>query len=79
MGNLRIHADTAALELGLLERLSALIVCSCCLRHGLRTPVPQVISPRHRPRTLCPDCRATVSAAALPAVTRLRPIRTLPR
>ncbi len=75
----RTDPDAARLELGLLERFSALVLCSGCLRHGRRTSVPQVISPRHRPRTLCRDCRETGSGVALPVVTRLRPIRTVPR
>jgi hypothetical protein len=40
-----------------LAHLSDLLLCSRCLRHGVRTPIRQVISARHRPRTLCRDCR----------------------
>lgn len=45
------------IHLGLLARFTGLILCSACLRLGVRTPVPQVISHRHRPRSLCPACR----------------------
>jgi len=34
------------------------VLCSRCYRQGLRTPVHQPISPRHRPRTLCRECSA---------------------
>jgi len=41
----------------LLNRLSNLVICSCCLRQGKVTPVPQVISDRHALTNECPDCR----------------------
>jgi hypothetical protein len=41
----------------LLNRLSNLVICSCCLRRGKVTPVPQVISDRHRLTNECPKCR----------------------
>jgi hypothetical protein len=40
-----------------LTYFSDLLLCSRCLRRGIRTPVRQVISPRHRPRSLCRNCR----------------------
>jgi len=40
----------------LLSRLSNLVVCSRCLSNGKLTPVPQVFSPRHTPRSLCASC-----------------------
>jgi hypothetical protein len=40
----------------LLGMLSNLLVCSGCLKQGRITPVPQVISPRHTPRSLCGAC-----------------------
>jgi len=46
-----------------LTYFSDLLLCSRCLRLGLRTPVRQVISPRHRPQTLCRDCRCTGARA----------------
>lgn len=52
------HAGTV--HYGLLERLSHLLVCPRCLARGVRRPVTQVISHRHRLRALCPDCRAAV-------------------
>jgi hypothetical protein len=50
----------ANVDFGLLDRLSQLLLCGRCLRKGLKTPVTQVISHRHRPRTLCRDCRREV-------------------
>jgi len=41
----------------LLNRLSNLVICSCCLRRGIVTPVPQVISHRHSLNNECPNCR----------------------
>jgi len=42
----------------LLNRLSNLVICSCCLRRGKVTPVPQVISDRHSLTNECPSCRS---------------------
>jgi hypothetical protein len=47
---------TANVDYRLLGQLSDLVVCSRCLKRGKATPVPQVISPRHTPRTLCASC-----------------------
>lgn len=49
--------NSAKIDLGLLSRLTDLLLCSRCLRQGRRTPVPQVLSRRHRPRSLCSACR----------------------
>jgi hypothetical protein len=54
-----MDGHTGKVEYGLLRRLSHLLLCPRCLARGVRTPVAQVISHRHRPRALCPDCRAT--------------------
>lgn len=40
----------------LLGMISNLVICSRCLRDGRITPVPQVLSARHTPRSLCGDC-----------------------
>ena len=42
----------------LLNRLSNLVICSRCLRSGVVTPVPQVISGRHSLTNECAECRA---------------------
>jgi len=42
----------------LLNRLSNLVICCRCLRSGVVTPVPQVISGRHSLTNECVDCRA---------------------
>jgi len=42
----------------LLNRLSNLVICSSCLRGGVVTPVPQIISGRHSLTNECVDCRA---------------------
>ena len=43
---------------GLLNRLSNLVICSRCLRSGVVTPVPQIISGRHSLTNECAKCRA---------------------
>ena len=40
----------------LLGLMSDLVICSSCLRAGKVTPVPQVVSERHTPRSLCSAC-----------------------
>lgn len=42
----------------LLNRLSDLVICSSCLRSGVVTPVPQIISGRHSLTNECAECRA---------------------
>jgi hypothetical protein len=40
----------------LLGLLSDLVICSKCLRAGRVTPVPQILSEHHTPRTMCAGC-----------------------
>jgi len=47
---------TANIDYRLLSQLSNLVICSRCLKNGKATPVPQVFSHRHTPRTLCASC-----------------------
>ena len=42
----------------LLDKLSNLVICSRCLRGGVVTPVPQIISGRHSLTNECAQCRA---------------------
>jgi len=42
----------------LLDKLSNLVICSRCLRGGVVTPVPQLISGRHSLTNECADCRS---------------------
>ena len=42
----------------LLNRLSNLVICSRCLRSGVVTPVPQIISGRHSLTNECGECRS---------------------
>ncbi len=42
----------------LLNRLSNLVICSRCLRSGVVTPVPQIISGRHSLTNECVECRS---------------------
>jgi hypothetical protein len=54
---------TANVDRIFLTYLSDLLLCSRCLRLGVRTPVRQVISPRHRPLSLCRNCRGADARA----------------
>ena len=40
----------------MLGLLSELVICSRCLLEGRVTPVPQILSNRHTPRTRCRSC-----------------------
>ncbi|MGI9271392.1 MAG: hypothetical protein ACR2QT_06435 [Woeseiaceae bacterium] len=47
---------TSNVDYRLLGYLSDLVICSSCLRAGRVTPVPQILSERHTPRSLCSAC-----------------------
>lgn len=49
-------ATTSNVDYRLLGLMSDLVICSSCLREGRITPVPQIVSHRHTPRTLCAGC-----------------------
>jgi hypothetical protein len=53
----RMHAP-ATVDTRFLAHLSKHLLCSRCLQHGVRTKIVQVISSRHRPRSLCSKCRS---------------------
>jgi len=65
-----IHGH-ANIDFGLLDRLTSELLCSRCLLDGVRSPVTQVVSKFHRPRTLCPTCRARKLAGRPATVHRL--------
>jgi hypothetical protein len=54
---------SADIDRRFLSFVTDLLLCSRCLRHGVRTRLRQPISHRHRPLTLCRDCRALELAA----------------
>ena len=60
-----VHTGTASIDFGLLERLTDQVICSRCLRTGVRTPINQIVSRRHRPRTLCRDCQSPPDRSAI--------------
>ena len=49
-------AASSKVDYRLLGLMSDLLICSSCLRQGKVTPVPQIVSPRHTPRSLCAAC-----------------------
>ncbi len=54
----------AQVDYSLLQWQSDQLLCSRCLRAGVRKPVVQLLSPRHRPRSLCGKAGAAASRAA---------------
>lgn len=53
---MKTTATDGNVDYRLLSLLSDLVICSRCLQHGRVTPVPQILSNRHTPRTLCTAC-----------------------
>jgi len=53
---------SAEIDRRFLHFLTELLLCSRCLRNGVRTAVPQVISRHHRPRAMCRRCRTAAAA-----------------
>ena len=49
-------ASTSNVDYRLLGLMSDLVICSACLRKGRITPVPQIVSHRHTPRSTCAAC-----------------------
>lgn len=53
---MKTTATRGKVDYRLLGLLSDLVICSRCLQEGRVTPVPQILSERHTPRTLCSGC-----------------------
>jgi len=53
---MKIAEAQSKVDYRLLGLLSDLVICSKCLRAGRVTPVPQILSARHTPRSLCSSC-----------------------
>lgn len=58
----------------LLGLMSDLVICSSCLRAGRITPVPQILSERHTPRTKCPGCVQPQRRSLRTILRRLIPV-----
>ena len=52
-----MQATDSKVDYRLLDSLSDLVLCSRCFQQGKVTPVPQLISSRHRIRNLCSCCK----------------------
>lgn len=50
--------DKGKISYRLLGKMSNLVICSRCLRDGVVTPVPQLISGRHSLTNQCAECRS---------------------
>ncbi len=53
---MKTSVSASNVDYRLLGYLSDLVICSKCLRTGKVTPVPQILSERHTPRSLCSAC-----------------------
>lgn len=53
---MKTEKSHAKIDYRLLGLMSDLVICSSCLRAGKVTPVPQILSERHTPRSLCRAC-----------------------
>ena len=53
---MKTTASNAKVDYRLLGLMSDLVICSRCLQAGRVTPVPQILSNRHKPRSICNDC-----------------------
>lgn len=51
-----MHTQNDNVDHTLLSSLSDLVLCSRCFQNGTVTPVPQLISHRHRLRNECSGC-----------------------
>ena len=69
---MKTAARSATVDFRLLGLLSDLVICSRCLRAGRVTPVPQVVSPRHKLRSLCSGCAKLSRAAARNTLATLK-------
>lgn len=58
----------------LLGLMSDLVICSSCLRKGRVTPVPQIVSARHTPRSLCAACVTPQRRSLRRVLRRLIPV-----
>lgn len=61
----------ANVDYSLLDRITNQLVCSRCFQYGILSPVTQVLSRHHRPRTLCRECSPPRPAAAPTPIYRL--------
>jgi hypothetical protein len=53
---MKTEKSHGTIDYRLLGLMSDLVICSSCLRAGKVTPVPQILSERHTPRSLCGAC-----------------------
>ncbi len=58
----------------LLGLMSDLVICSGCLQKGKVTPVPQIVSARHTPRSLCARCVPPQRRSLRRVLCRLIPV-----
>jgi hypothetical protein len=68
-----MERTTAQVDQGLLTRRTDQLLCSRCLKTGIRRRVVQIISARHRLQSLCRSCRQATDATA----TRRSPVHRL--
>ncbi|MDH4126360.1 MAG: hypothetical protein OEW64_12525 [Gammaproteobacteria bacterium] len=72
---MRSSTTQSNVDYRLLGYLSDLVICSSCLRAGKVTPVPQILSDRHTPRSLCNACVKPRRRSLRSILYRLLPAR----
>jgi hypothetical protein len=59
-------------DYSLLERFTELLICSGCFKKHEHQPVRQLVSGRHRPIALCPECASTRQATTRAPILKLK-------
>jgi len=59
-------------DYSLLERFTELLICSGCFKKHEHQPVRQLVSGRHRPLALCPECASKRQAVTKAPILRLK-------
>ena len=59
-------------DYSLLERFTELLICSGCFKKNEHQPVRQLVSGRHRPLALCPECASKRQAVTKAPILHLK-------
>jgi len=52
------HESIVSYEL--MDRVTDLLICSRCFRRNVRKPIRTVVSRRHKPMPVCPECSGKI-------------------
>ena len=59
-------------DYSLLERFTELLICSGCFKKHQHQPIRQLVSGRHRPLALCPECASKRQAVTKAPILKLK-------